>query len=261
MLETHKALMDGGFTPENAFTVIRKHPYVVRYQPQQLLQTLEMWRGCQFSNNQFIELMVQCPELLEFTDANQLERRSSEILSFAQTPKNLWRLLMASPNILTDNIQMIYAKADYLLDVMDVDITDMVKSGVFASSLEKIKCRHLLLVRLGFYKPRPKDQNPLDPNKNLRIARIMDTPDDEFARRICQISMSEVRAFNAYCTRELEEAKDDAEEEVDCDTSDGEDYEESDNEFDPRAEKGTYDPRHKNRYNKYLMAKKPKTRK
>lgn len=226
------------------------------------MKTLEMWRSCQFSNTQFIELMVQCPELLEFTDSQQLKNRFADIESFAHRNKNVWRLLMASPNILTDNIKMVYAKADYLFEVMDVDVSDACKSGVFASSLQKIKCRHMLLVRLGIYKPKPKNPNPLDPNKNPRIARIMDTPDDEFARKICQISMAEVNAFNAYYIREIENTE---ENEDDLELSEDEDSDDdnessnfSDDEYDPKDEQRIYDPSHRNAYRKHLHIKKSK---
>lgn len=228
------------------------------------MKTLEMWRSCQFSNTQFIELMVQCPELLEFSDSEQLKKRFADIESFAHRNKNVWRLLMASPNILTDNIKTIYAKADYLVEVMDVDVSDACKSGVFASSLQKIKCRHMLLVRLGIYKPKPKNQNPLDPNKNPRVTRIMDTPDDEFARKICQISMAELNAFNAYYIRELENTEeDDGEELVLSEGEDSDDDDEnnfSDDEYNPKDEQRKYDPSHRNAYKKHLHKKSKKTK-
>lgn len=148
-------------------------------------------------------LIEQCPEILDFNDEKFLRERIADIKVYAQREKNVWRLLMASPNLLTDNITTFQAKYNYLSGVMKVDVTDAVKSGVFAYSMRKIRTRHMMLVRLGLYKQRTKSFNELDPNKNPRMARIMDTTDEEFATKICNISLLEYETFEELYRREL----------------------------------------------------------
>lgn len=258
---TYNSFMMNGFTPTNAFDVIKKHPPIVRYPPNKLTETLEIWRGCQFSQTQFFQLVVQCPEILEFTDEKYVVSRITAIKGYAEKTKNVWRLLMASPNVITDKMTTFNAKAKYLQSVMDVDVTDATKSGVFAYPLLKIKCRHMLLVRLGLYRPRPKNANPLDPNKNPRVTKIVDTPDAEFARKVCKISLAEFEAFNALYEREAqenEEAEMDEQELADKDyrTDDEEDV--SDDEFQPDRETNQYDDRHKRRYDMKLQKRRKK---
>lgn len=251
----YEIFLHNGFNAENAFKVITKYPDIVRKQPKTLEYTLEYWRGVQFSHSQYVQLFLQCPELLEFGDENELRTRFAELKVLAGTPKNIWRLLMASPDMITENPKIIQAKADYLFKVMKVDVSDAVKSGVFSHSLLKLKCRHMLLVRLGIYKEKAKNASPLDPNKNPRVHRIADTSDSMFARKICGITIGELNAFNALYRRELEQQREEEEEdELDEYTdSDYDDEDESDDEFDP-TEKQEYDPRNRNRYKKHLKS-------
>lgn len=255
----HETFLRAGFTSENAFKVLKKYPPIIRHSPKKLENTMECWRGLKFTNSQYIQLFVQCPELLEFDNENVLRSRITDIKSFAERTKNIWRLLMASPDILIDSPKIIEAKADYLLDAMKVDVSDAVKSGVFSHTLQKLKCRHMLLVRLGIYKEKSKHDKPLDANKNPRISRIIDTSDSEFAKKICGISIDELNAFYALYRRELEQNRIDDEEQDDESLTDVEDDadNDSDDEVDP-MEKHGYDSRAKNRYNK--VAKKPKVK-
>lgn len=251
--------MRAGFTSENAFKVIKKYPKIVRQQPKKLENALECWRVCQFTQTQYIQLFIQCPELLEFDNETELRSRLADIKMFATKPKNIWRLLMASPDILIDNQKVFDAKVNYLLNEMKVDESDAVKSGVFSHSLVKLKCRHMLLVRLGIYKEKSKNATPLDSNKNPRIARIVDTSDSEFVRKICGISLAEFNAFNALYRRELEEAREEDEEIADEQSeSEDENGDESDDEFNPN-EKHEYDARDRNQY--YAKGRKPKVKK
>lgn len=267
-MELHETFMRAGFHAENAFKMIKKYPDLLRHKPQRLEKSLECWRGYQFTNSQFIQLFVQCPELMEFDNENELRSRFADLKTFAQNKKNIWRLLMASPDIMTDNPKVIEAKATYLLDEMNVDVSDAVKSGVFSHSLEKLKCRHMLLVRLGIYKEKSKTASPLDPNKNPRVNRIVDTSDTEFVRKIAGISLAEFNAFNALYRRELQEQRE-VEDEEDLESGSDEDDDDDDDdddtglrseEFDPN-EKEEYDPRDRKRYDKNARKPKPKGKK
>lgn len=256
IIELHETFISAGFHAENAFKMIKKCPDLLRHKPKDLEKTLECWRGYQFTNSQFIQLFVQCPELLEFGNENELRSRFADLKTFARNKKNIWRLLMASPDIMTDNPKVIDAKANYLLDEMKVDISDAVKSGVFSHSLEKLKCRHMLLVRLGIYKEKSKSATPLDSNKNPRVHRIVDTSDTEFVRKIAGISLAEFNAFNALYRRELQDQREVADEEDMGSDVDEDGDDDDDDEFDPN-EKQEYDPRDIKRYDKNLRKPKP----
>lgn len=237
-------LIRAGFTLENSLKIIDKHPDVLRLKPKQLEERLEMWHVAQFSAPQYYELFVQCPELLDFDDESYLESRYAQLRSIVATPKNIWRLLMSSPNVLVDDMKSIQAKIDYIVEEMEADITDLVKSGSLGLNLNTIMSRHVLLMRLGIYKKRNWRASEMDPNKNLRLYRIMDVSDEEFAKKTCGISMKELEAFNELYERELEEKKREKAdyEEEDEESDDGSDSD--DEHFDPRESKDYYDDRY-----------------
>lgn len=245
----HETLMRAGFNAENAFKIIKKNPAVVTLPPKKLENTLECWRGFLFTNSQFIQLFVQCPELLDFSNENELRSRFADIKMYAGKPKNVWRLLMASPNIIVDNPKNFAAKANYMLEEMKVDVSDAMKSGAFSHSLEKLKCRHMLLVRLGIFKEKSKKATPLDSNKNPRVARIFDTSDSEFVRKICGISIAELNAFNALYKRELEEQREMDHDEEDLQSDEEDESDEENEEFVGETEE--YDPRDRLKYVKH----------
>lgn len=251
--------MGAGFTPENCSTIIDKYTNILRIHAEDVENRIEMWNSCQFTKTQFYDLFIQCPELIEFNDPNALSKRLGQLRSIVSTPKNIWRLLMASPNVLVDNFQSIQTKVDYVTKDMEADVTDLVKSGTLGLPLKKIKTRHMLLVRLGIYKKRNFKASELSSNKNPRLFRIMDVDDEEFASKTCKISFKELEAFSDLYERELEEIK---ESEIDyddfSDIESGGESDSDDDDFDARDPKDYYDDRKKRRYKKDLQFKSDK---
>lgn len=243
-------LLRVGFTEANAIKVIKGYPDALGLPPKKIEKSLEAWHVCNFSKTQLYELFIQNPEFLEFHDEQYIAKRFSQIKQFAYTEKNVWRLFMSSPNILVDDINVILEKIDYILNDMEADETDMVKSGALGLPINKIKARHMLLVRMGFYKKRNWKQSEMSTNKNPRMYRITDFDDREFASKTCDsLSMKELETFYDLYERELIEAKEEAEEynNLDYDNSDY-DSDSEDEEFDARINEDFYDNRNKRRY-------------
>lgn len=249
-----QALMSAGFTPQNCMKIVNKYPEVLYIKPRQIQERLEMWHMAQFSPTQFYELFVQCPELLSFDDEHSISKRYTELKGIVATPKNIWRLLMSSPNVLVDDFQSIQDKVDYITKEMEADVTDLVKSGSLGRSLNEIKCRHVLLKRLGIYKKRNRKASELDPNKNFRLARIMDGSDEEFVSKICRISMKEFETFCDLYERELREEREEIADYEEA-TDDEYDDNEEENDYDPRERGDYYDDRHKRAYIKDIYKK------
>ena len=206
-IRSHDILIEYGFNTETILDVFKSYHEVLRFQPSVLKNRLEYWRGLQFGDFQMRQLIERYPELLQFKDENFLRNRVAELETYAHKRRNVWRMIMESPNVLTDNLKLLNEKIEYLDRVMRVDITNAVKSTVFAHPLAKLRTRHMLLVRVGAWKPKSKKENPLDPNKNPRLHRIMDSEDKEFANRLCGISLLEFEAFAELFERELREQK------------------------------------------------------
>lgn len=160
---------------------------------------------------------------------------------------------------MSDDWKVIMKKIDYILDEMQADVTDLVKSGSLALPLNKIKTRHILLVRLGIYKKRNMKASELDNNKNPRLFRIMDSEDPEFALKTCGLSIKEVEAFCELYERELDEKhQEEIEYEENSDLESDDESDENENNFDPRESEDYYDDRNRRQYFKKRRYSKPK---
>lgn len=250
-VRTFEVLQTAGFGPDECAHIINQYPKILRFQRNDLENRLEIWKVCQMSRTQYFHLFTEQPMLLECDDEAYLVKRWCNLQKFAWTSKNIWRLLIQSPNVLFDSMSSIDEKVDYILENMEADMTDLVKSGSLALPIEKIKARHVLLQRLGIYKKRNRKASVLDANKNPRLTRIMDSSDQEFARKHCGISTGELDVFYEFYERELKELEKERHEyEENTDTeSDKEDSDEEYN-YDPRVSDDYYDDRQKRSYSK-----------
>lgn len=243
-------LLRAGFTEANIIKIIKGHPDALRLPPKEVERSFEAWHVCNFTKTQLYDLFVQNPEFLDFHDERYIAKRFAQIKQFAYTGKNVWRLLMSSPNIFVDDLNETKEKVDYILNDMEADETDMVKSGALGLPIDRIKARHTLLVRMGFYKKRNWKESELSANKNPRMNRITDCDDETFARKTCDgLPMKQLTTFYDLYERELEEAKKE-EEDYYRNSDDESDYDDdSDDEFDPRVNEDYYDNRNKRKYN------------
>lgn len=256
--QVQQTFLKAGFSEENCTKIIETYPNILSIRPKAIENRLEIWTKCQFSRPQYYQLFVQCPEFLEYDDEQAIAKRFGQLMSIVATPKNVWRLLMSSPNVLVDDADVIVQKVDYVLRKMEADVTDLVKSGTLGLPLKTIQLRHTLMQRLGLHKKRNWKESELSTNKNPRLFRIMDVSDEEFARKTCGISMKEYQAFCDLYERELKEL-DDAEHEYEEIESDSEEeWDSDDEEFDAREKNDYYDDRHRRRYQKERPHRKTK---
>lgn len=127
---------------------------------------------------------------------------------YAKTEKNIFRLFLSSPNIITDSEAVIQKKIEYLTRIMKVDETDAAKSMVFSHSLDVIKCRHVFLSRLGLFKPKNPKVDPLQPSSNPKMDYIYSTSNREFAVKTCRVTLEEFETFRELYKREQNSQED-----------------------------------------------------
>lgn len=188
-------------------------PTLLNRPAAQIVHSLECWRSTQFGDQKVLNLLEQYPELFDVRDEHTITGRMAYLKPFALTGKNIWRLLMNSPNLISDREPVIDAKIAYLRTQMRADVSDIVKSTVFSHSLDSIRCRHVFLDRLGLYKPRSPKADPSEPNKNPRMHQIYDASDDVFAKKTCGVSADEYEVFQKLFAIEVEKGKQDFDEE------------------------------------------------
>lgn len=203
----HRAICDQGFSTFSFQRIISGQPSLLTWQPTALQAAIEAWRGAsQFGDRRVYELLEEYPELFRFSDERVLGQRLTLLKSYAATDKNIWRLLMNAPNLLTDREELIASRIEYVTGQMRAELADVVKSTVMAHSMDSIRTRHAFLDRLGVYKRRsPKVDPKLDASaKNPRLHTIYDCDERVFASKVCGVSPDEWEVFEKLYAVELE---------------------------------------------------------
>lgn len=202
-------VVNQGFSKSQFRNIITGFPAIVQRNPTKVVDSLECWRTTQFGDKNLFQLIDEHPQLLNFCNENHLRTKIAHLRQYASTRNNVWRMFMYSPNVLTDSTDVIDEKIKYFDENMRADMTDVTKSTAFARDLDWIETRHVFLVRLGLYRKRSLKADPLEPNKNPRMHRIMDSSDEQFAAKVCTVSLEEFETFKLLYEREIRERLDD----------------------------------------------------
>ncbi|EDW11161.1 transcription termination factor 4, mitochondrial [Drosophila mojavensis] len=200
----HETFQNHGLETMSFLRIVTGNPNVLKRTPDRIINTLEIWRACQFGENLLHLLLTKYPELLDVTDAHQLLTLSAYLKSRLSTNKNVWKVLMNSPDLMAQPENLIEEKLTYMFEVMRIEVPEIVKSSALSLSFEELRCRHTFLVRLGLFKPRPLKADPNEPTTNHRLYQITDTSEKTFVTKICHVTLPEYEAFKELLARELE---------------------------------------------------------
>lgn len=145
---------DQGFTTDSYLRIISKLPRILTTPAAILCSNLELWRASQFGERYVQILVTEHPHLLDMRVENQhaeqkILERLMYLKDYVQTKKNVWRLLVSSPNVVVDKISDVEEKRTYFEEVMKVEHTEVVKTMAFSHPMAEIRLRHEFLVRLG----------------------------------------------------------------------------------------------------------------
>ncbi|GAB0094480.1 uncharacterized protein DMENIID0001_097860 [Sergentomyia squamirostris] len=200
-------LKNYGFPSYMLLPLVVNHPLVLRKPSDQIISGLSKWNSSQFGERNIMKLITKYPTLLEINkDEGHIYERIARLQEYAETRKNVWTLLMNSPNVITDRIPAIESKIKYLRDTMKVELADVLKSEVFSKDLVKIRSRHIFLERMGIYKTKGYKDDPSEINKNPKLYQIIDSSDKTFATKIAFATLEEYEVFEELYARELKEA-------------------------------------------------------
>lgn len=200
----HETFQNHGLETMSFLRIVTGNPNILKRTPDRIINTLEIWRACQFGETLLHLLLTKYPELLDVTDAHQLLTLSSYLKSRLSTNKNVWKVLMNSPDLMAQPENLIEEKLNYMFDIMRIEVPEIVKSSALSLPFEDLRCRHIFLVRLGLFKPRPLKADPDEPTTNHRLYQITDTSEKSFATKICRVTLPEYEAFKELLARELE---------------------------------------------------------
>lgn len=160
----------------------------------QLSQMFQMLRELAFTSEIYLEIFSRNPKLIS-TEKRVLELRLNDF-KFFFTNKQLDRLLVRTPDLLTCNFDHFDYKFNYLFTLMGVSQDEQSRTNVYNHSLEHIRSRHLFLMRSGFFdKPNKKGISKV---KNPKLKEIMDTNLNEYLR-VCTNNLFDSKQFETFC--------------------------------------------------------------
>lgn len=200
----HETFQNHGLETTSFLRIVTGNPSVLKRTPSRIIESLEIWRACQFGEHLLHLLLTKYPELLDVNDAHQLLSLSGYLKSRLSTNKNVWKILMNSPDLLAQSEQSIEEKLNYMMDTMRLEVPEIVKSAALSLPLDELRCRHTFLLRLGLFKPRALKADPDEPTNNHRLYQITDTSEKSFATKICHVTVPEYEAFKELFAKELD---------------------------------------------------------
>ncbi|XP_017029506.1 transcription termination factor 4, mitochondrial [Drosophila kikkawai] len=200
----HETFQNHGLETGNFLRIVTGNPGVLRRTPDKIINSLEIWRACQFGENLLHLLLTKYPELLDVSDSHQLLSHIGFLKSRVSTSKNVWKLLMNSPDVIAQPEEVVEEKLNLMVDVMRLEVPEIVKSCALTLPFEELRCRHAFLLRLGLFKPRPLKADPDEPTTNPKLYQITDTSEKTFATKICHVTLPEFEAFKELYAKELE---------------------------------------------------------
>lgn len=185
------------------------NPKLLNKTPEVLHNSIECWRSFQFGEKNVISLLENYPELMSIQNAAELVKRFDALKNYVNFDKNVYKVLMCSPNVAFDNVNVIEKKVNYLKNVMKLDQSEATKSKVFSVSLEVLEQRHVFLERLGLYDSKnSKKEGDQEPSKNPNLYQIVDTSDKRFATKVAFVTLDEFETFIDLFKKEKKNSQD-----------------------------------------------------
>ncbi|XP_060666624.1 transcription termination factor 4, mitochondrial [Drosophila nasuta] len=200
----HATFQNHGLQTVNFLRIVTGNPAVLKRTPQRIIESLEIWRSCQFGEHLLHLLLTKYPELLDVNNAHELRTLNAYLKSRVSTNKNVWKLLMNCPDLLAQSEHSMEQKLNYMIDVMRLEVPEIVKSAAMSLPFDELRCRHTFLLRLGLFKPRALKADPDEKTTNNRLYQITDTSEKAFATKICHVTLAEYEAFKELLAKELE---------------------------------------------------------
>lgn len=212
-----------GFNNDSISTIISQYPHVLQYEVNDLANTIDTYRKKHFGERFIRKLLISYPLLLSLSD-REIENRLSRINYLMQNRiSRTTNLLLRNPSLMCCNWKEVEQRYNYLYKTMRVVEKDISRSQALTLPISHIMLRHTFLDRAGVYvRPSIKEEaKGLDVHQNPSLSDIVDTNDEEFARRVAKVSPAEFEVFKTlmHYEDELESYEDDEHDESELNLS------------------------------------------
>ena len=159
-----------------------------------LNDAFQLFRELSFPPELYMNVISKNQNLIAI-ERKKLQQRMIELKEFFSN-KQLQRLLIRSPELLTNNFDNFRYKFTYAFILMGFQQKHMASTYFFNHSIEFIRERHLFLERSAFYdKP---DKKGISKVENPKMSYIFDTNLKEYLR-ICTRNNLDEHDYAAFC--------------------------------------------------------------
>ncbi|XP_041471119.1 transcription termination factor 4, mitochondrial-like isoform X1 [Lytechinus variegatus] len=169
---------------------------------QNLQSRVKQLRKLGFVEGQLQRLIADWPHVLTMGSV-QLNAVVKLLMEKCRFPRaEVLTILSDSPAVLKEDLQSIELGFQYCYFRMGIqNNSEMTQAKIFKYSLDHLRCRHLLLERLGLYAP-PNNRGHFA-TKNPSLSRIIDSSDGRFTEKVAKITMEEYEAFSKILLEEI----------------------------------------------------------
>ncbi|XP_041471125.1 transcription termination factor 4, mitochondrial-like isoform X2 [Lytechinus variegatus] len=169
---------------------------------QNLQSRVKQLRKLGFVEGQLQRLIADWPHILTMGSV-QLNAVVKLLMEKCRFPRaEVLTILSDSPAVLKEDLQSIELRFQYCYFRMGIqNNSEMTQAKIFKYSLDHLRCRHLLLERLGLYAP-PNNRGHFA-TKNPSLSRIIDSSDGRFTEKVAKITMEEYEAFSKILLEEI----------------------------------------------------------
>lgn len=186
---------DYGFNHGQINGILRSPEFHLSYSTEDILSNLNIWLSFDVNDKLFTVLSAN-PELLTL-NPEYVNFRVKELMTLF-TKKDINKLLVTCPCVMTDDFSTIYDKVQYIVHMMGVEQKSIVKSRALQHDLHHIKCRHNFMIRAGRYVINKKSAK----NRNAPLHKIFSRNMKTFLK-LTRLTEEEYNAFCLCYTEEL----------------------------------------------------------
>uniref|UniRef100_A0A1I7V1F4 BACK domain-containing protein n=1 Tax=Caenorhabditis tropicalis TaxID=1561998 RepID=A0A1I7V1F4_9PELO len=203
--EVIETLVNVGYvTFEDAIRLLALFPAdLLQHGATQIAKKIDALSACGISTPRAIASAIKrCPPLLFARDPQEMQRLAHEIGGFF-SKRQAAHLISRCPQILLKPIEEIEEKYEYIFYQMGIESEDVAEcvGWIDDLSLDDIVDRHKFLLATGkFATPDPK--RPQIRLENPKLARILDSEEEDFATNVARVSMEEWVVYKALRVKE-----------------------------------------------------------
>ena len=192
-----------GLSNDQLCQILENFPNILQLSPGNLNLVIDSIRKIGIYDRNLPLIITSYPEIF-LVSPTAILKRSKQLRSLFKTDDAIL-LIRKSPLILVEDWENVEKKFHYVFAVMGITQPQMRYSHLFSYSLEHIQTRHLWVERCGFFKKlKAKEDKKLNP----RLSMIIDSSDQEFAKKFGNMTLKEYKTFYKLVQSQIDNSED-----------------------------------------------------